>query len=156
MRVEIALDFGRRGERHRRHHHRIALLDADGIEREVERRGAGVDGDGVRVPQEARELLLELLDPRPRRQPATLERGDDLVDLLRTEAGFVEGDVHRKSRNSTEQPSRNGAKQKRSEKPAGFTQRVGSQRQFFRSNPLRSNSASLRLRCSTAESKFNG
>ncbi len=95
MRVEIAHDFGRRGKRHRRHHHRIALLDADGVEREVERGGAGVDGDGVRVSQEAREFLLELLDARSRGQPAALERGDDLVDLFRAEAGFVEGNfVH--------------------------------------------------------------
>jgi hypothetical protein len=95
--VEIAHHFGRRGEGHGRDHDRIALFHAHRFQGEVEGGGAGVDGDGMGMTEVAGELVFELFDARAGGEPAALERSDDLVDFLRTEAGLKKGDFHRKA-----------------------------------------------------------
>ena len=73
----VADHLGGCGKRHRRHQHRLAGLQAQGLDGEVERRGAGVDGHGVLRPDAGREARLEPLRARPvvsqpvRRQVAT-------------------------------------------------------------------------------------
>ena len=59
---------------------------------DVQRRGAGRDGDGVLRPGRVREQLLELLHLRPHRQLAALDHGRDLGELGLADVGQREPD----------------------------------------------------------------
>src|SRR5207302_1757599 len=93
-RAEVPDHLGRGGERHGGHDHALARLQANGFQREVQCGGAGIDRDGVLVFEVIGELTLELFRPGPGREPATLERINNLVDFLSTDAGFVEWNFH--------------------------------------------------------------
>ncbi len=85
--AEVADDLGRRGERPRRHEHLVAGGDAQGLEREVEAGGRGVDGDGVErpVPHRRRGGLGRRAGGRSR---STLRRGGEAGAQGGGELGF--------------------------------------------------------------------
>src|SRR5262249_24116096 len=66
----------------RRRDHLVARPDAEGDEREVERGGAGRDGEHVLRLQVKAHARLELGGARPGRQPARPQRVGDGLDLL--------------------------------------------------------------------------
>ena len=80
-RAQIPHDLRGRGERHRRDEHGLSGLEAQGLDREVQRRRAGVHGDGVAPADGLGELLLETPHARTRRQPARAQRRHDLLDF---------------------------------------------------------------------------
>jgi hypothetical protein len=83
-------DVGRGTEGERRRHHLVAGADAAGQQREMQRRGARVHGDGMRRPDIRREGLLELPDARTGGQPSRLERRDDLGYFVTAQVGRCE------------------------------------------------------------------
>ena len=89
--AEVTDNLGRGGEGHGRNEDPLPCFEADGFEGEVESGGAGIDGDGVLLMDVAGKFGLELFGPWAGREPAAFEGGDDFVDFLRADAGFVEG-----------------------------------------------------------------
>ena len=67
-RAEVDDDLGGRGEGHGRHDDLVAGPHADGLQREVQRRGGGIDGHGVSGADVLGEVFLE--------HPRLCARGD--------------------------------------------------------------------------------
>jgi hypothetical protein len=85
-----------RDERKRRRDHLIAVGDADGTQREVQRRGAGGDRGGVTCADALGECLLERRDARAEGEMPRAEHLDDGGLLLRTEDRSRERDHARR------------------------------------------------------------
>ena len=102
--AKIAHHLSRRCKGHRRHDDALAGLQANGFERQVQCRGAGIDGNRVLLLEILAKLPLELLGLRPGGEPAALERLDHLADFLRSDAGFVKRDLHKKKQKLGKQP----------------------------------------------------
>ena len=99
-----------RGPRDRARDHLVARLDADGEEREMERGGAGGDGEHVLGLDELGEAPLELGRLRPGGQPAGAQRLRDRGDLLLADRRRLEAE-HRlaSGRTGVHGPKRNDA-----------------------------------------------
>ena len=74
-------DVGRRAEGERRRDHLVARSDLERQQRQMQGRGARVQRQRMRRAGVGGKRRLELPYPRSGREPARLERGDDLVDL---------------------------------------------------------------------------
>ena len=82
-----------RGPRDRARDHLVAGTDADREQRQVERRGAGGDGEHVLGLEVCGHALLEQRGPRAGRQPAGAQRLDDRGDLLLPDRGRLEAEL---------------------------------------------------------------
>ncbi len=91
-RAEVTNDLRRGGERHRGNEHRLPRFEAEGLQRQVQRGGAGIDGDRGPRPDRRRELFLEAAHPGTGRQPAGPEDFGRFLD-------FFFGDLRPKERN---------------------------------------------------------
>jgi len=92
--AQVADHLGGGGESHRGHNDTLPGLQADGFERKVQSRRAGIDRDGMFLMHVVRELLLELLCPWACGKPTTLESLHDLVNFLGADAGLIKGNFH--------------------------------------------------------------
>jgi hypothetical protein len=94
---DVANDLGGRGEGERRNEHAIPRPDPRRLDREVQRRRAGVDRDGVLGAGRLDEPVLEPLREPRRGQPAALEHLLQVGEFVAVALDSVEGDVHRKA-----------------------------------------------------------
>ena len=83
---------GRGDEGDAGHDHLVAGADSGGQVGEVQSRGATADGHRVLDPEMLGELRLELLDPRPHRQPTGAQGGGDGLDVALVQADVEDGD----------------------------------------------------------------
>ena len=89
--IEIADDFGGGRERDRGRDDLVSRAQADGLERQVERGGTGIDRDRMANADRRGEFRLELTGPRTARQPAGANRVDDLRNFGLIRVGKGEG-----------------------------------------------------------------
>ncbi len=83
---------GARDERERDGDHLVARREAVPEQSQVQRGGAGARGDRMRDPDEVRESLLELSDPRPLREGSGGHRLPDSFLLLVAHLRAGDGD----------------------------------------------------------------
>ena len=92
-RAAVAHRRGGGDERHRGHDDLVARPDSGGQVREVQRRGAARQRDGVRDAEEVREGRLERLRARAEGQPAGPQAGRDRLDVALAQADVEDRDV---------------------------------------------------------------
>jgi hypothetical protein len=89
---QVARHLHRGGEGQRGRDHLVARPDADGLQRQVQAGGGGVDGDGLQATtQVVGKFLLEGLGLRPGRHPARAQRARHGIDLGLPDVGAGEG-----------------------------------------------------------------
>jgi hypothetical protein len=93
-RVEIADDLGSRRESHRGNDRHVTRLQAGGLQGQMQRRRAAIQGHGMFLPEVTCELLLELFCSRPGRQPTGFQTVQHLVNLASSEAGAIKWNDH--------------------------------------------------------------
>jgi hypothetical protein len=93
-RIEITDHLGGRRESQGGNDGHVTRLQADGLESEMQGGGAGIQGHRVFLREVTGELLLELLRPRPGRQPAGFQTVQHLVNLALSEAGAIKWNDH--------------------------------------------------------------
>ena len=89
--IEITHHFGRGCKRHRRDYDRLAGFQSDRFERQMQRRGAGINRYRMGVLNVTRKLPLELFCFRTARQPAGPQAIDHLTDFRLTDARLIKG-----------------------------------------------------------------
>ena len=94
--AEIADHLSRGRKRHRWHHDRLAGLQSDRFECQMQRGGAGIDRDCVSVPYVAGKLRLKLFCLRTGRQPTGPQTIYHLIDFRLADTRLVKRDrVHK-------------------------------------------------------------
>ena len=98
-RADVADRPGGGDEGHRHRDHLVAGTDVEGVEGEVERARAAVDGDRVRAAAVRREVAFEALDPGAEDEGRVVEHAGELVQQLGAQALDLglevdEGDAH--------------------------------------------------------------
>ena len=96
--AQVGDDVGGGAKGQCRNDHLVARPDAQRRQRNLQRRRAGADGDGVADPHIAGELSFESFDFGAGRQPAGSQRVDDLLDLLLADLREAEGQEGRPAR----------------------------------------------------------
>ena len=94
-RIEITNHLGRRREGHRGNDHRVVGPEAHGLQSQMQRGGAGIQGHGVFLGDVTGELLLEAFGFGPGGQPAGFQAVQHLANLGVGQTWTVERNLHR-------------------------------------------------------------
>ena len=92
--IKIADHLGGRCKGHGRNDDRFVRLQADGLQRQMQRRRAGIQSDGIFLSDKIGKFLLELFRPWTRGQPTGVQTIQHGLDLGVGQARAVKGDLH--------------------------------------------------------------